>query len=245
MPTPESQEWEKITRALGVSFRNPALLQEALVHRSYLNENPSCGLAANERLEFLGDAVLGFIVAHWLYQRNPHMDEGGLTTLRSAIVRQETLAQAAARLSLGEHLLLGRGERTSGGAQRPANLACAFEAVVGAIFLDRGIAQARRFVLRALAPALEEMVKGSPPIDSKSLLQQVVQARWHTIPTYRTVSAQGPDHAKVFTVEVVVGEQIMGVGTGRSKRAAERAAAERALASLSDAPPAPGAQRAP
>lgn len=232
----ELLDLEQIAKALGVSFRNPALLREVLVHRSYINENPSCGLIANERLEFLGDAALGLVVAQWLYEKNPEMDEGGLTALRSAIVRQETLAKAAARLSLGDYLLLGRGERLSGGAQRPANLARTYEAVVGAILMDRGIAQVRRFVLKTLATELKEAAGGKPPIDSKSLLQQVAQARWHTIPVYRTVNVQGPDHAKVFTVEVSVSGRVLGTGVGQSKRVAEKVAAERALASLDTVP---------
>ncbi len=215
--------------ALGLKFKDPSLLQQALVHRSYLNEARALGLESNERLEFLGDAALGFIVSQKLCADFPHLSEGDLTQLKAALIRWETLARAAERLSLGDYLLLGRGEKLTGGQQRPSNLACAFEAIVGAVLLDSGLAKARALVLRCLKPELAQMTAGKVALDSKSRLQQLVQARWQATPSYRTVATEGPDHAKVFTVEVLVGEQALGRGQGRSKKEAESKAAQQAL----------------
>ncbi|MGQ9572847.1 MAG: ribonuclease III [Dehalococcoidia bacterium] len=228
----------QLQTALGLKFKDPALLHQALVHRSYLNEVQTPGLESNERLEFLGDAVVGLIVSQQLCAEFPHLTEGALTQLKAALICAETLACVAERLSLGNYLLLGRGEKLTGGHQRPSNLARAFEALVGAVFLDSGLAKARAFVLRCLKPELAQIAAGRVALDSKSELQQVVQARWQAMPSYRTLAAEGPDHAKVFTVEVLVGDQALGRGQGRSKKEAESKAAQQALKSLETNQPA-------
>ncbi len=200
-----------------------------MVHRSYLNEAAEPGIESNERLEFLGDAVLGCVIARRLFLRYPNVHEGRLTELRAYIVKGETLAIVAERLGLGDFLLLGKGEESTGGRIRPLNLARSFEAVVGAIYLDRGFGRVERFILGALAPELAELGGGDLPTDAKSRLQHVAQTVFGTTPRYRTVSTTGPDHAKEFTIEVVLGERALGSGRGRSKRHAEKQAAEEAL----------------
>jgi ribonuclease-3 len=217
---------------LGVSFKDESLLQQALVHRSYLNENPALHLVSNERLEFLGDAVLGFVVADELYSRFPEFSEGELTKLRAALVRGETLSRIASSLQLGDYLYLGHGEEESGGRSRPRNLSCALEAVIGAVFLDQGFDVARSFILKLLDSEFDGVVEDKFTDDYKSRLQQVIQSERKITPIYRTVEEVGPDHAKVFTVEVLVGETVLGRGSGRSKRAAEMDAARQALQGL-------------
>jgi len=229
----------ELQTALGLKFKNPSLLQQALVHRSYLNEARASGLESNERLEFLGDAALGLIVSQKLCSDFPLLSEGDLTQLKTALVRWETLARAAERLSVGDYLLLGRGEKLTGGQRRPSNLACAFEAIVGAVLLDGGLAKARALVLRCLKPELAQMTAGKVALDSKSRLQQMVQTRWQAIPSYRTVAAEGPDHAKVFTVEAMVGDRALGLGQGRSKKEAETKAAQEALEAIEAGEPTP------
>lgn len=229
----------QLQTALGLEFKDPSLLQQALVHRSYLNEAHVPGLESNERLEFLGDAAVGLIVSQKLCADFPHLSEGDLTQLKAALIRWETLARAAERLSLGDYLLLGRGEKQSGGQQRPSNLACAFEALVGAVLLDSGLRKTRTLVLRCLKPELAQMAAGKVALDSKSRLQQLVQTRWQVMPSYQTVAAEGPDHAKVFTVEVLVGDRALGRGRGRSKKEAENKAAQQALKAIDAGGPAP------
>jgi ribonuclease-3 len=222
----------QLQTALGVKFKDPSLLEQALVHRSYLNEAPSPGLESNERLEFLGDAALGLIVSQKLCLDFPQLAEGDLTQLKSALIRWETLASAADRISLGDYLCLGRGEESTGGRQRASNLACAFEAVVGAVFLDRGLPKARDLVVRCLKPEFAALASGEVSLDSKSRLQQLAQSHWHETPSYRIVTEEGPDHAKVFTIEVSVAGRTLGQGQGRSKKEAESEAAQQALEAL-------------
>ena len=229
----------RLETALGLKFKNLSLLRQALVHGSYLNEAHAPGLESNERLEFLGDAALGLIVSQKLYHDFPLLDEGDLTQLKTSLIRWETLARAAERLSLGDYLLLGRGEKLTGGQQRPSNLACTFEAIVGAVLLDSGLAKARALVLRCLKPELAQVTAGKVALDSKSRLQQMAQARWQAMPSYRTVAAEGPDHAKVFTVEVLVDDRALGQGRGRSKKEAESKAAQQALKTIDTDEPAP------
>lgn len=229
----------RLQTALGLKFKDLSLLQQALVHRSYLNEADAPGLESNERLEFLGDAALGLIVSQKLYSDFPLLNEGDLTQLKTALIRWETLARAGERLSLGDYLLLGRGEKLTGGQQRPSNLASAFEAIVGAVLLDSGLVRARTLVLRCLKPELAQITAGRVALDSKSRLQQMAQTRWQAMPSYRTVAAEGPDHAKVFTVEVLVDERVLGQGQGRSKKEAESKAAQQALKAVDTDEPAP------
>ena len=223
---------DQLQRVLGVSLREPRLMEEALVHRSYINEMPSSELIPGERLEFLGDAALGLIIAQKLYLSYPDLDEGELTHLRAALVRTESLAEAARRLGLGEHLLLGRGEEASGGRQRPSNLAQAFEALVGAVLVDAGLARARALALRWLRPQLEALAVSPPAADHKSLLQQLAQSRWRQSPTYRLLATTGPDHARTFQMAVEVAGRPLGTGSGHSKKEAEQEAARQALAAL-------------
>ena len=219
---------------LGVTFRDLSLLEQALVHRSYLNENPDFPLSSNERLEFLGDSLLGFVIAEKLYVEFPELSEGEMTKLRAALVRMETLARLASSLGLGDYLYLGRGEEASGGRARRSILARALEAVMGAVLVDQGCANAREFVLKLyhgeIGRALgdREMVAG----DHKSRLQELIQAQHQVTPVYRTIKEEGPDHAKEFTVEVIVNGSVISVGRGKSKRIAEMEAARSALEGL-------------
>ncbi len=226
----------ELQKRLRVTFKDITLLQIALTHRSYVNENPDTPLHANERLEFLGDALLGFVVAQELYQRFPHLAEGELTELRSSLVRKEALAQHAEELNLGDFLYLGKGEEKAGGRRRQTNLACTFEAVVGAVLMDRGFATAKRFVLRCLGEELEGLDCEGLPRDAKSKLQQITQAQWKQAPVYKVVETAGPDHAREFTVEVRTGHQVLGKGSGMSKQQAEKEAARAALAMLKESP---------
>lgn len=218
--------------SLGIAFHDPALLQQALLHRSYLNEAPEEAVESNERLEFLGDAVLGLVISEKLYRDYPALSEGQLSQIRALLVRWDTLARAAERISLGDYLILGRGEELSGGRNRPSNLAGALEALIGAGFLDGGLPRARKLVLHLLKPDLEEIAARGVSADSKSELQHVSQTRWRQIPQYRLISSEGPDHAKLFTVEVLVGSRVMGRGQGHNKKQAELDAARQALETL-------------
>lgn len=217
---------------IGIAFRDLSLLGQALVHRSYLNENPDDTQPSNERLEFLGDSLLNLVIAEKLYNDFPDLSEGGMTRLRAALVRRETLARLASSLGLGDYLHLGRGEEASGGREKQSILAGAFESLVGAILADQGFTAARDFVLRLfddeIGNALEERLNA----DYKSQLQEIVQARHHVPPTYRTIREEGPDHAKEFTVEVAIGRAVIGRGHGKSKRMAEMEAARDALENM-------------
>lgn len=225
-------EWRELADRLQISFKDPALLRQALVHTSFLNENPGIDVGSNERLEFLGDAALGVVVAQELYKDFPDVDEGVLTELRAHLVRRDTLARAAARFELGEYLQLGRGEDAAGGRNRPTNLARGYEALVGAIFLDGGLAKVRAFVKRSLKAELASVKAGGMVSDPKSRLQEVIQSRWQTTPTYKVMKTEGPDHARRFTVQVIVNNRSLGTGEGRSKQMAEKEAAQQALATI-------------
>ncbi len=222
----------KLQATLGVNFKDESLLQQALVHRSYLNENAELRLTSNERLEFLGDAVLGFVVASELYDRFPDLSEGDLTNLRATLVRGETLGQIALSLNLGEYLYVGRGEEDSGGRTRLRNLSCALEAVIGAVFVDQGFDVTRSFILNLLGDKIPLAAEDKSQVDYKSRLQHIIQSEQKITPAYRTIEEVGPDHAKVFTVEVLAGDSVLGQGSGRSKRAAEMDAARQALQEL-------------
>ena len=217
-----------LQQTLGIWFNNPSLLEQALVHSSYVNENPGIATTSNERLEFLGDAILGFIIAEELYQRFPQFSEGEMTKLRSSLVCRDALSRMARAISLGSYLYLGRGEEASGGRRKPANLASALEAIIAAIFLDRGLKAARNFILRATSQGLNKGVDA----DYKSRLQELLQARQQPKPTYKVIATAGPAHNRTFTVQVRVGDKVLGRGSGRSKKAAETEAACSALAKL-------------
>ncbi len=226
--------WDSCQRALGIAFNNSALLEQAFVHSSYLNENPDFNLTSNERLEFLGDALLDFIVAGKLYREFPELPEGKLTEIRASLVCRETLAEIASSLNLGDWLLLGQGEKTSGGKTRQSNLANALEALIGAIYLDQGLTETGNFVLKQLAPALKKVkARGMTP-NYKALLQEFIQGRKRLTPIYRLMETTGLDHDKQFTVEVLVETEVLGKGTGKNKKTAEMQAARSAWEKLSE-----------
>ena len=222
----------ELQKNLGVTFNEPSRLEQALIHSSYSNENPDFALSSNERLEFLGDAVLGFVVAEKLYEDYPDYPEGKMTKLRAALVRRETLARIARGICLGNHLSLGKGEEMSGGRNKPANLAAALEAVIAAVYFDQGMAGVRDFILRMIEPELSLVEETNIIADYKSELQELIQSRRQQAPTYHVVNAIGPDHGKIFTVEVRLNGSVLGRGTGKSKKAAETAAARSALEDL-------------
>ncbi|MBZ0275618.1 MAG: ribonuclease III [Anaerolineae bacterium] len=216
----------------GLAYNDTGLLLQALTHRSFVNEQPDSDLRDNERLEFLGDAVLDFLVGDMLYRRFPNQPEGYLTRLRAALVKTEALAGLAQRIRLGAVLRVGKGEEMSGGRERPTNLCAGFEAVIGALYLDQGLDAVRSFVVPLLNDLLQQVLAESSDKDARSLLQEWSQAHHSLTPIYETVDSFGPDHAKEFVVEVIIGEQSVGRGTGRSKQAAAQAAAQDALERL-------------
>ena len=219
---------------LGVPLNNLALLEQAMVHTSYVNEHAGLTVGSNERLEYLGDAVLGLIIAEKLYRDFPELNEGQLTKLRSTLVRQDTLARVAKAIGLGGYLHLGKGEEASGGRNKPANLARAVEAVIAAVFLDGGLASTRNMISKLFNVELPRVISRGMETDYKSRLQELMQLRQQLIPAYRTVAATGPDHERWFTVEVMAGNSVLGRGSGRSKKIAEAEAARSALGFLAD-----------
>lgn len=212
-------------------IQNEYLFKRALTHRSYLNEHIDA-LEDNERLEFLGDAVIDFFVASWIYHHFPEMAEGDLTRLRSALVRTEQLAEFARRLNLGSLMLLGKGEAESGGRERPNLLCATFEAVIGAIYLDGGIEVVSQFLEPMIKEAAYEILASSKERDPKSDLQEWAQSQGFGTPFYRTASVKGPEHSKTFEVEVYIGDHCYGRGEGPNKRIAAKNAAKAALKSL-------------
>lgn len=227
-------EVDDFLRQAGLAFRDRNLALQSLTHRSYINEQPNDALSDNERLEFLGDAVLDFLVGDMLFHRFPAEPEGYLTRLRAALVKTEALAELAQRIQLGQALRVGRGEEMSGGRDRLNNLCAGFEAVVGALYLDQGLDAVRKFTTPLLEESLQQVLAESSDKDARSLLQEWSQSQRSLTPAYRTVDAFGPDHAKEFVVEVWIGERLAGRGVGRSKQAAAQDAAQDALARLED-----------
>jgi ribonuclease-3 len=233
----------RLARALHFRFRDLSLLRTALTHRSIMHEVASASISdvspatvTNERLEFLGDAVLGAVAAEYLYNLDPDADEGQLTRRRVALVRAETLVRWAREIDLGSYLYLGQGERPGPGS-RDRMLAGAFEAVIGAVALDRGFGAARRFLLRLLERDAPEIIATAEGVaNPKGRLQELLQERYRRAPEYQTVSTQGPDHARTFVVEATFDEAVLGRGVGPSKREAEQAAAAAALATLAADP---------
>lgn len=218
----------------GLAFSCKDLLREAFVHSSYANEASleQGPVSDNERLEFLGDAVLEFVVSRHLYECFPDLREGELTRLRAALVRRETLARLARSHRLGEFLILGRGEEETGGRTRSATLCAAYEAVVGALFLDQGLEAVENFVLPQLSEVLEAVTRRALGKDAKSRLQEWTQAEYGVAPKYHVLESAGPDHDKMFVIEVTVLGHRCGVGRGRSKQEASQVAATQALAVL-------------
>jgi ribonuclease-3 len=222
----------ELQKILGIPFQQQELLTQALTHSSYANENPGVAPASNERLEFLGDAILGLIVAENLYRDFPGMSEGEMTRLRSILVKQETLARVAESIKLGNYLYLGKGEEASGGKDKPANLARALEALIAAVYLDHGPAVTEQLVLEILDAELLKTLYQGTIVDYKSQLQELLQAKTQQTPVYNLIETQGPDHSKKFTVEVRLGNDVLANGIGRSKKKAETEAARIALEKL-------------
>jgi ribonuclease III len=220
---------------MGVEFRDAAILRVALTHPSYANEHPEASPETNERLEFLGDAVLGLVVAEALYARYPEEPEGRLTERRAQLVMGPTLARVSATLGLGDALFLGRGEEATGGRARDRNLERVYEAVVGALLLDQGLEAARAFIQRTLGAEVAALDEPTFAVNPKGDLQQLTQGL-HTRPEYVTVSESGPEHDRTFTVEVRMGDRVLGTGSGASRQLAEKAAAARALEVLRELP---------
>ena len=209
-------------------FKNPKLLQQAFIHRSYLNESKE-HVESNERLEFVGDSILSFVVSDHLYKTYPDFDEGILTNLRSLVVNTKSLAKTAKRLNFGDHLMLSKGEEDSKGRENDSILANTFEAVIGAMFMDQGIESVRKFLFKVLIPEIEVYVEKKVFKDPKSLLQEYVQSRKQNSPVYKVLHEEGPAHAKQFTIGVFIQDQLAGQGQGKSKQEAEERAAEQAL----------------
>ncbi|KKW10124.1 MAG: Ribonuclease 3 [Parcubacteria group bacterium GW2011_GWB1_49_7] len=226
-------DFNKFEETAGIMFKDKSLLKQAFTHRSYINENRppagGSGLAHNERLEFLGDAVLELVITNYLFGRMKEASEGEMTALRSALVNAETCAKVAQALGVNDFLLLSRGEGKDIGRARTYILANTLEALIGAIYIDRDYEAAKDFILKHIAPLMEEIVSDGTWIDAKSLFQEKAQELMGLTPAYKTVRESGPDHDKHFTVSVSVGREVYGEGEGKSKQDAEQEAARDAL----------------
>jgi ribonuclease-3 len=224
---------DELEERLGVTFSDKGLLEQALTHRSMQGQGDMSG-ETNERLEFLGDAVLGVVVANHLYRQFPEYTEGELTKMKAVVVSEVSLSEIARQLGIGEFLRVAKGEDASGGRERPSILADAMEALIGAVYVDQGPEAARGLILRVLKGALRAVYSKEYHKDYKTVLQEILQERHKAPPQYNTVAETGPDHEKTFVVEARFGDQILGVGSGKSKKEAEQAAAKEALDSLPD-----------
>jgi ribonuclease-3 len=229
----EQDQINKFQAHIGLHFLDPKILRRALTHRSFVNEREET-LGDNERMEFLGDAILDFVVGDMLYRRFADMPEGELTQLRAALVRTDSLAMLASDIQLGDYLFIGKGEENSGGRKRINNLCRGFEALIGGIYMDRGLEAVREFVLPRLNSFLEYVIANDLHKDARSILQERSQADIHVTPVYRMVDANGPDHEREFSLEVIVGDIVLGQGMGSSKRIAAQAAARDALKHLDE-----------
>lgn len=215
---------------LHYTFRSPALLENALTHSSYANEHKGAGLTSNERLEFLGDSILGLVVAEYLYRMRPELPEGELTRIRAALVCESSLVEVARQLDLGSYLRLGKGELIGGGRERPSIQADAVEAVFAAVYLDGGIGQVRKLITALILEKAQEKTAASR--DYKTTLQELVQRESGMVLSYQMIAESGPDHDKSFTMEVCLNGKALGAGEGKSKKEAEQAAAKAAVSRL-------------
>lgn len=222
-------DFGEIEKTIGVSFKNKALLKQAFTHRSYINENRGAGLEHNERLEFLGDAVLQLVVTDFLFRKMGDRDEGELTAIRSALVNADTCAKVAEKIGVNDFLLLSKGESKDSGRARLYILANTLEALIGAIYLDQGYEMAKDFIYKYITPLTEEVLNTGSWIDAKSLFQAKSQEHEGVTPAYKTLSESGPDHDKRFVVGVFLGNEKQGEGEGKSKQDAEQGAARDAL----------------
>ena len=229
----EPESPQQFIKRLNIKFSDNLLLERALTHRSYVNEHPET-MEDNERLEFLGDAVLDFVVGDWLYNRYPEMPEGDLTQMRSALVQTSQLAEFARQIDISKALKLGRGEVKMGGRLRNSLLCDAFEAFIGALYLDKGLDYSVRFMVPFLNKAADEILKWNKNEDPKSRLQVWAQSLGYSPPKYVLVNSKGPDHQKIFEVDVFINQQFFGQGEGHSKQEAEKIAAQGALKKISE-----------
>ncbi len=221
-----SKEIEKI---LGINFKDKGILNTAFIHKSFINEHKNEGLSHNERLEFLGDAVLELVSTRHLFEKYPDQDEGKMTTFRSALVQGKHLAEVAKELSLGQFLLLSHGEEKSGGREKNYILANLVEAVIGAVYLDQGYEKAEKFIQKNILAHLDQIIAEGQHIDAKSKFQEIAQEKENTTPHYKLIEEAGPDHDKVFTMGVFIGDKLIAEGKGSSKQKAEISSAENAL----------------
>ncbi|MBF0559712.1 MAG: ribonuclease III [Nitrospirae bacterium] len=232
MPALSSGNIQGIESSLGYTFNNKSLLAVALTHKSYHHENIEAVKAHNERLEFLGDSVLGLIIAEVLYLNKESLTEAGMSKIKSYLVKELVLFEMASKLSLGDYLLLGKGEESTGGRQKRSVLSNAFEALVGAVFLDSGYMVVREVVLRLFNEKVASAILKNEASDFKSELQEKVQSALGTLPEYRIVKQEGEEHKKIFTTEVYIEGKLFGSGTGKSKKESQMAAAKEALIML-------------
>ncbi len=223
---PDLKEFQK---QIGITFNDEKMLTQAFVHRSYINENRNSGLSHNERLEFLGDAVLELVITDFLYKKYTNKAEGEMTAYRSALVNADTCASIATKLGMGQHLLLSKGESKDTGRARQYILANALEALIGAIYLDQGMEKAHEFIENNFTPMIDKIISEGSHVDSKSLFQEKAQEFEGITPSYKTIKESGPDHEKKFTVGVYIGKDLVATGEGESKQDAEQEAAEEAL----------------
>lgn len=214
---------------LGFQFKKPDLLNRAMIHRSYLNEAADPQLRSNERLEFLGDAILSLVISEWLFEDYPHYPEGKLTNFRSNIVRTSALAKIAQELGVGKYLKMSKGEKESNGHKNPTILANTVEAIIGALYLDQGMKGAKSFIRKRFSPLIKAAIEKGELKDAKSLLQEKLQAELKEAPNYKTIKEEGPDHDKTFTVAVYAQKKLLAQAQGKSKQEAEEKAAEEAL----------------
>lgn len=222
-------DYNKIEEKIGVKFNDQDLLIQAFTHRSFLNENKDKGLKHNERLEFLGDAVLELVTTDYLFRAYPERHEGDLTSFRAALVNTQSISDAATRLGFNDYLLLSKGEAKDEGRARSYIMANTFESVIGAIYLDQGYDAAAKFIAESLIPSINQIVDEGTWIDAKSKLQEVVQEKHSLTPSYETIKEEGPDHDKVFTVAVYFGDKEIDQGSGKSKQEAEQDVARKIL----------------
>lgn len=215
--------------SIGYSFKKKSILKEAITHKSFANENPKEASPFNERLEFLGDTILALIISEYLFRTYPEFTESQLSKIRAYAVQESTLAEIAKRLHIGVHLRLGKGEERTGGRTKPSLLANAFEAVLGAVYIDGGLKKANDLALRNLKDKINDVVTSNLIFDFKTKLQEVVQAQFGVLPRYVTHKEEGPEHEKIFEVEVFIKNNLYGIGRGRSKKAAQQMAAEAGL----------------
>lgn len=223
------KDFTEFEKTIDIEFKNKQLLTQAFLHRSYLNEHRDLKLEHNERLEFLGDAVLELVVTDFLFRRFPEKTEGDLTAYRSALVNTITLSSVASKLNMGDYLLLSKGEERDTGRARQYILADMYEALVGALYLDQGYEKVRGFIEKTVLPLIDEIVEKRLWQDHKSLFQEKAQEKENTTPSYKTLREEGPDHDRKFIVGVFLGDEQVAVGEGKSKQEAEQSAAKNAL----------------